>query len=250
MTQSSPSQCRPHFSVDYAASHGSMPAMASRFLNRFCLRLSRTAVASFFAVALSAALALAAEVPSLSEAGLASGPLSSMHMMLEKTLLKVDIATIDVKVGPAVQEKFKQALAGKPYSPATEGELAKVALGADRAVIQLKFVRSVTLDQWIGGVRESLEAAEKAGLISGAVRKQVSDGLPVWFQPVKERGYKEGDRVLYRIDPAGLRTVAVTREGQVLVDRSDAGTDKSKIVLASYFAPGTDYRQLLLSSLK
>jgi len=207
-------------------------------------------MASFFAVALTATLAFAAEVPSLSESGLASGALSSMHMMLEKTILKVDIATIDVKVGSGVQEKFKQVLGGKPNSPAAQAELAKVVLAADRAVIQLKFVRSVTLDQWIGGVRESLEAAEKAGLISAAVRKQVSEGLPVWFQPLKDRGYKEGDKVFYRIDSAGLRTVAVTREGQVVVDRADAGTDKSKIVLASYFAPGTDYRELLLSSLK
>lgn len=237
------------FSVDTRSSRGSMRRMFRR-LPQVVASVRRNAVASFFAVALSASLAFAAELPSLSEAGLASGSFSSMHMLLEKTILKVDVATIDVKVGPSVQEKFKQSLAGKGYSPAVEGELAKIAIGADRAVIQLKFVRDVSLDQWIGGVRESLVAAEKAGLISGAVRQQVSDGLPVWFQPVKERGYKDGDRVLYRIDAGGLRTVAVTREGQVLVDRTDTGTDKARIVLASYFAPGTDYRQLLLSSLK
>jgi hypothetical protein len=227
-----------------------MLSMARFSPSRFFVRFHRSALTSFFAVALATTVALAADLPSLGEAGLASGSLSSMHMLLEKTLLKVDVATIDVKVGPSVQEKFKQALAGKSYSPAVEGDLAKIAIGADRAVIQLKFVRDVSLDQWIGGVRESLVAAEKAGLISGAVRQQVSEGLPVWFQPVKARGYHDGDRVLYRIDASGLRTVAVTKEGQVLVDRTDAGPDKSRIVMASYFAPGTDYRQLLLSSLK
>jgi hypothetical protein len=239
-----------HFSVDMAPSRGSMRAMASYSIPRLFARLHRGAVATFLAVAFVTTLAVAADVPSLGEPGLASGSLSSMHMMLEKTFLKVDVATIDVKVGPSVQDRFKQILAGKPYSPAVEGELAKIAIGADRAVIQLKFVRDVSLDQWIGGVRESLVAAEKAGLISGAVRKQVSDGLPAWFEPVKAGGYHIGDRVLYRIDSSGLRTVAVTKDGQVLVDRMDAGPDKSHIVLSSYFAPGTDYRQLLLSSLK
>lgn len=197
-----------------------------------------------------ATTAFAGDVPSLSEPGLGSGPFSNMHMMLEKTILKVDVATIDVKVGPSTQEKFKQILGGKPYNSGAEAELAKVAMDADRAVIQLKFVRDVSLGQWIDGVRDSLAAAEKAGLLSAAVRKQVSEGLPVWFKPVESRGYKSGDRVLYRLEPNQIRTVAVTREGQVLVDRVDQGTDKRRIVLTSYFAPGTDYRQLLLSSLK
>ncbi|OQX70376.1 MAG: hypothetical protein B6A08_00680 [Sorangiineae bacterium NIC37A_2] len=211
---------------------------------------SRGMLRTLAIVLLVAATALAGDVPSLSEPGLGSGPFSSMHMMLEKTILKVDVATIDVKVGPSTQEKFKQILGGKPYSAAAEAELAKAAMDADRAVIQLKFVRDVTLKQWIDGVRESLEAAEKAGLLSASVRKQVSEGLPVWFKPVESRGYKNGDRVLYRIEPNQIRTVAVTREGQVLVDRVDQGADKRRIVLTSYFAPGTDYRQLLLSSLK
>lgn len=199
---------------------------------------------------LAASTALAGDVPSLSEPGLASGPLSSMHMMLEKTILKVDVATIDVKVSPPTQEKFKQILGGKGYSAAVEGALATAAMDTERAVIQLKFVRDVSLSQWIDGVRESLAAAEKAGLMTAAVRKQVSEGLPVWFKPVEARGYKTGDRVLYRIESGQIRTVAVTREGQVLVDRIDQGTDKRRIVLTSYFAPGTDYRQLLLQSLK
>jgi hypothetical protein len=241
---------RSHFSVDTAPSRGSIRFMASYSIPRLFARVQRGAVASFLAVAFVTTMALAADVPSLGEPGLASGSFSSMHMMLEKTFLKVDVATIDVKVGPAIQEKLKAARAGKAYSPAVEEELAKIAIGADRAVVQLKFVRDVSLSQWIDGVRESLVAAEKAGFISAAIRQQISDGLPVWFEPVKARGYHDGDRVLYRIDPSGLRTVAVTKDGQVLVDRTDAGKDKSHIVLSSYFAPGTDYRQLLLSSLK
>jgi hypothetical protein len=219
-------------------------------LLRFVLvrRFRGGVMAAFLAIALSGALAFAADAPSLGGSGLAAGALSSMHMVLKKYVFKV--GTIEVKVGPAVQEKFKQVLGGKPYSPALEGELAKIALGADRAVIQFQFARSVSLDQWLDGVRESLAAAEKAGLVSSEVRKQVSEALPAWFEPVKARGYKEGDRVLYDIGPSGLRTVAVTRDGQLLVDRTEAGIDKGQIVLASYFAPGTEYRKPLLSSLK
>lgn len=242
---------RAAFRLARASQRGLIPNMVlSEKIGVRASRHARVLLRALAIVLLAASAALAGDVPSLSEAGLATGPFSSMHMMLEKTILKVDVATIDVKVSPATQEKFKQILGPKGYSPAVEGELAKTAMDSERAVIQLKFVRDVTLNQWIDGVKESLEAAEKSGLMTAAVRKQVSEGLPVWFKPVEARGYKTGDRVLYRIEAGQIRTVAVTREGQVLVDRVDQGADKRRIVLTSYFAPGTDYRQLLLQSLK
>jgi hypothetical protein len=55
--------------------------------------------------------------------------------------------------------------------------------------------------------------------------------------------------VLYEARPGTLRTVAVTRAGRVLVERTDKDPASSRVVLASFFAPGTDYRELLLNSL-
>lgn len=200
-------------------------------------------------ISLLCATAFAAGVPSLNDADLGKGSFSKMHMMLEKTILAVDVATIDVRVAPQAEQKFSEIAKGKPYSPALESELAKVALSADNAVIQLQFVRDVSLNQWIDGVRESLVKAEQAGLIDGGLRAKVSSGLPEWFKALQDSGFHDGDRVLYRISPGVLRTVAVTKDGKVAVDRTDTGPDKTKLVLASYFAPGTDYRALLLRSL-
>jgi hypothetical protein len=214
------------------------------------LALRRRALFWAAAVGLSTALAFAADVPSLSGPGLAQGPFSSMHMLLEKTILKVDVVNIDVRVSPATQEKLQKAAQGKAKSAALDGELAKILMDSERATIQLTFVRDVPLGMWIDAVRESLAAAEKSGLMSGSVRKQVSDGLPVWFKPVEARGYKDKDRVVYHLEADKIRTVVVTAGGQVLVDRTDHGADKKRIVLTSYFAPGTDYRDLLLKSLK
>jgi hypothetical protein len=77
----------------------------------------------------------------------------------------------------------------------------------------------------------------------------VSEGLPVWFNALEAEGFHEGDRVLYEIRPGTLRTLALTRAGKVLVDRVDKSDSIPRVVLASYFAPGTDYRSLLLQSL-
>ena len=214
---------------------------------------SRTLTKSIWALSLGFSLlcatAFAAAVPSLDDGDLGKGAFSQMHMLLEKTVLRVDVATIDVRVDPKTQKQFADIKKGKAYDDAVESQLARAALSAETAVIQLKFVRSVSLSQWIDGVRESLEKAQKAGLIDGALRKTVSDGLPVWFKALEDSGFEDGDRVLYKISPGKLRTVAVTKGGRVAVDRTDTGSDKTKLVLASYFAPGTDYRELLLKSL-
>jgi hypothetical protein len=207
-----------------------------------------------FAAALAAALSVgsllfAAPVPSLNAADLARGPYSSMHMLLEKTILKVDVLTVDVRFGKKIHPQLVKIAKGKQYSDGLGQQIAKVAIGADDALVQLKFVRDVSLDQWIDAVRDNLEQAREAGLISAGTEKKVSAGLPNWFAAIKDRGYKKNDRVLYRVRSDGLRTVVVAADGKVLVDRSDKGSEAPRVVMASYFAPGSDFRELLLKSL-
>ncbi|HTV21862.1 MAG TPA: hypothetical protein VMG12_24400, partial [Polyangiaceae bacterium] len=199
--------------------------------------------------AVSAGSAPAADVPSLESPSLARGAFSSMRMLLEKTFLKIDVATIDVRVGKRTQAELARLGTGRQYSPAVEPEMAKAVLQADSALIQLAFLRDVPLGRWIDGVRESLASAGRAKWVDAALQRRVSDGLPVWFKAIEADGFHEGDRILYEIRPGSLRTLVVTRAGQVLVDRVDKGGDIPRVVLASYFAPGTDYRSLLLESL-
>jgi hypothetical protein len=212
-------------------------------------RRFRAAITALLLMATSGVGVAAADaVPSLGE--LAHGPFSHMQMLLEKTVLNVDVARIEVAVDKPTQEKLAAARAGKQYSPALEGELAKIVLSADEAIVQMKFVRDVSLNQWIDGVRESLQKAVAAGLLAPALQKQVSDGLPTWFKAAEPRGLKSGDRVIYRIKASSLRSVIVQNDGKVVVDRTDEGAAIADMTLASYFAPGTDYRALLLQSLK
>lgn len=192
---------------------------------------------------------LAAPPPSLNSSELAQGPYSSMHMLLEKTILNVDVLTVDVRFGKKAHPRLVELAKGKQYSDELGNRVAKVAIGTDDALVQLKFVRDVSLDQWIDGVRENLEQARRAGLISAAVEKRVSQGLPSWFAALKERGYKTHDKLLYRVKPGSLRTVVVAADGKMLVDRTDNDKDARRVVMASYFAPGSDFRVPLIRSL-
>lgn len=216
-------------------------------------KLSSKFIAAFAALAIGSAVIPAASaappVPSLSAGDLARGPFSSMHMLLEKTILNVDVVTVDIRVDAKAQARFVKIAQGKKIEGVVEEQLARAAMAIDNAVVQMKFERNVSLSQWFDQVGDSLSKAVKAGYITEARKSQVVSALPQWFAAIKDRGFKEGDRVLYQVRPDSLRTVLVTVDGKTAVDQLDKSADSSKVLFAGYFAPGADMRQPLLRSL-
>jgi len=201
------------------------------------------------AVLLAPTLTAGGALPSLDSPELAQGPYSSMHMLLQKTVLKIDVATVDVRVDKPTQAHFAELARGQQYSYPLDAQLAAAAIAAPHAVVQMQFVRDVPLNRWIGVVRDNLELAREAGLIGRDIEQRVSNGIPQWFAPIQERGYQKGDRLIYAVSPDALRTVVLSVGGQVLLDLTEHEAGSRRVVLASYFAPKSDTRQPLIRSL-
>jgi len=197
---------------------------------------------------LAAATATAA-APSLDSPELAQGPFASMKMTLKKTILRINVADIDVRFDKAAQARFSAQAAGKSYSKELGQQLAQTAIDARHAVVQMKFNHDVSLDRWMGVVKDNLEQARSAGLISRELEQQVGQGLPQWFGPLKDRGYEKGDRLIYEVRPDSLHTAVVSKDGKVMLDRVDHEAGVRRVVLPSYFAPDSDFREPLLKSL-
>jgi len=188
-------------------------------------------------------------LPSLDSPELAQGPYSSMHMLLQKTVLKIDVATVDVRFDKATQARCADLARGQQYSYPFDAQLAAKAIGASRAVVQMQFVRDVPLNRWIGVVRDNLELAREAGLIGRDIEQRVASAIPQWFAPLQERGYQKGDKLIYAISPDTLRTVVVSAGGQVLLDLTEREAGARRVVMPSYFAPKSDTRERLIRSL-
>lgn len=188
-------------------------------------------------------------LPSLQSPELAQGTYATMHMLLQKTFLRIDVAVIEVRVDKPTQARLMGLAAGKPYSATLADSLARATMAAERGIVQMTFKRSVSLGRWMGVVRDNLEQARKAGTITPALEQKVSRALPDWFSALRDRGYEKNDRLIYGLAPDGLRTVVVSSSGQVLLDRMDHEPDVRMVVLASYFAPGSEFREPLLRSL-
>jgi hypothetical protein len=213
--------------------------------------MKHLSITVLFAVLCLSAAAVRADgpPPSLNAPDLAQGPYSLMHMRLQKTLLKINVADIDVRVDKATQAKLAQTVGGQPYSEGLDYRLAPIAIAAPRAVVQMQFVRDIPLNRWMGVVRDNMEQARDAGLITRDIEHRVSEALPNWFAPLKDRGYEKGDRIVYSVTPDALRTVVVSAGGQVLLDMTEHEAGARGVVLASYFAPKSDTREPLLRSL-
>lgn len=188
-------------------------------------------------------------IPSINSTDLGQGPYSYMQMLLQKTIVRLNILTLEVRVDKPTQTRLAGLVRGNTYSDVLAQQLANVAIEAQRSVSQMRFKRDIGLDRWIGVLRDNLVLARKAGVITADLEKKVSQALPTWFAPIQSRGYKKGDRVIYSVSPDSLRTVVVSEGGQVLVDRVDREQGGQRVVMACYFTYGSEFRELLLRSL-
>ncbi len=182
-------------------------------------------------------------------APLASGKYASMSMLLEKTILKVDVLTLNVVVDQTTQGQLKNLIQGKPYSAELGDKAAAIAMKSADAKVTLKFERDVSLSQWLDAVFENLDQAKKHALITADTSNKVKAKLKKEFAKLDDRGYEENDKVIYRVKADSLQVTAVSHDGNKLVDFTDTEKTAPAVVLASYLAPGSDFRVPLLKSL-
>ncbi len=202
--------------------------------------------------ALSAQAESAAAPPSsvtMDTASLGNGPYSRMTTLLEKTIFKVDVLTLEVRLGVEDTRRVESLASGRQYSKPLADSIAGVAMHSQDAWAQIEFVRGASLEQFLGGIDDNLKKARDAGIIDQAAYAMVSEGLPRWFDFLKERRVQKGDRIVYRIADDRLRTQYWAASGEKLLDQVDEGPERRLAVLGSYFVRGSDFREGLVKSL-
>jgi hypothetical protein len=194
------------------------------------------------ATALGAAPAMA-QFPALGEA-----PFGHMRMLFERTIFNVDVLTLDICFdAPTAAGIAEHARDGR--TDAGDDAIAAVAIAAMTALGRIEFRRNVSLGQFLGGIRDEQRKAVRAGLLADSTYRLIGDSLPVWFHFLDERGIRTDDQIVYVFRSDSLRTVYRDRDGRVLLDRIDVGEQRRTSVIATWLAPGSDFREPLLRSL-
>jgi len=192
--------------------------------------------------------AVEASIP-MDTAALMEGPHVTMRMLYERTLFAVDVLWLTVQLGPEDAKRIEALAQGQEYSKQLADSIAQVAIHSRNAFVRSDFQRDVSQDQFFDGVRDNMEKAMDAGIVDRATYVMISNGLPVWYDFLAERGIRDGDQILYRIVGDTLRTQFVGFDGEVLRDQTDVGPERRLSVLGSYFARNSNFREKLIKSL-
>jgi hypothetical protein len=178
-----------------------------------------------------------------------SQPAVRMQMLLEKTIFKVNVLTLDLWLGPVTARRLAPFVERAP-GPAAPDSIAYLATYSQDAWARITFLRGVGLNQFLDGIEDNLRRTWQAGILTEAEYEMISRGLPEWFAPLSERNILKGDRLFYRIRGDTLRTVFQTAAGQTPIDQTDVGAERRLSVLGGFLVEGSDFRKGLLSSLR
>jgi hypothetical protein len=170
-----------------------------------------------------------------------------MHMKYERTFLGVDVASIDVTFDHATRERIAALAAGQQYSDQLAERMARAALEAQTVSVQVQFLRSVSLKEFLDAAHKNLERARNAGYISQSTFATAWANLQRDSAVLAKRGFKKGDRLLYHATPGSLRTTVVAGD-RVLLEVTSPGEAPRRAMIASYFAPRTDFRAGLIKN--
>ncbi len=182
-------------------------------------------------------------------APLATDRYAHMHMKLEKTWFDVDVVNVDVWFDPTTAESFRSLAAGQRYSDQVAERIARTALEAEGVVVQVEFLRNADLDEFLDAAHDNLVHARNAGYISKETFATAWRGVQNDFARLGKRGFKKGDRLLYRAHPDSLQTTVMSRDRKVLIDVTSRDPGSPRSMIASYFAPKSDFRKGLIKDL-
>ena len=193
--------------------------------------------------------ALAMLVVRADSAPLATGDrYGHMHMTLEKTWFDVDVADVDVWFNQTTADRIRQLATGQRYSNDVAERIARTVMDAEDVHVQVQLLRNASLGDFLDAAHDNLEHARDAGYISKDMFATAWRGAQTDFAPLAKRGLKKGDQIVYRAVVDALQT-KVLHGSTVLLDTTSKDPAARRAMIASYFAPGTDFRKQLTKSL-
>lgn len=181
--------------------------------------------------------------------GLARGPFSTMAMRYERTIFNVDILQLEVGFDSGTAETFSSLIEGQSYDDAVAQQVVDAALVAPDVMVRTQFLRDVSLDQFLGGMRDNLRNARENGYLTEAEETLITRETTAGYAALEDRGIRKDEVMWYRIRGDTLHVAFVALDGEVLVEDRPVGPERRMAVLGGYLGEGSDFREKLIRSL-
>lgn len=181
--------------------------------------------------------------------GLGSGPYASMDMLYERTFLRVDVMRLTLRFGPETTEELRAIVEGEEYDDAIAERVLEAVIDSRDVVVETRFLRDLSFEQYMDGVYRNLADALEEGYISEEEHREIASRLAEQYSPLQEPGIHDGGAMWFRIRGDSFRAVYEAPDGSVLMDLTAEGSHRRRATLGGYLAEGSDFREDLIRSL-
>lgn len=209
--------------------------------------LTKAAIVGFFA--LSALDSSSAQGVPVEDVTFGGGVYGHMTMLLEKSIFKVDVLTLDVYIDDEAAGRLESIIGGREYANDIADSIAHTVLAAHEALAHITFLRNVSIDQFLDAIDKDMKRAVDSEILAEADYRRIMDSLPAAFMFLDSLQIQKGDEIWYRIRGDTLRTVYRRADGTVELDQIDVGPARPRSVLGTYFAKKSSFRKGLIQSL-
>jgi hypothetical protein len=180
---------------------------------------------------------------------LAEGPHASMHASLERTIFKVDVLSLDIRVDPRTQLELRALAQGHDYSALRADRIVGAVLQADNALVHVRFEHDISVARYLREAETQLRLAARSGMMPRDTADAAVAAFSRLLALLGERGFEDGDVLVYRVRPDSVRVLVRADDDRILLDRTIDDPRASRAVLGSYFAPDSPFREELVRSL-
>jgi len=212
-------------------------------------RLFRSALALLVVVVGTAPAAAQDRGAPVDTMGLAEGPFSSMDMLYERTIFNVDVLRLHMVFGPETAATFSDLVGEGSYDGEVAERVAEAALASEDVLVRSRFLRDVSLDQFMDGLRDNLRMAREQGFLTPEEEATIRRETQAQYAILSGRGIRKGETMWYRIRGDSLHVALESLDGEVLLEDRPVGPERRMAVLGGYLARGSDFREKLVRSL-
>jgi hypothetical protein len=165
--------------------------------------------------------------------------------LYEASIFKVNVMRVRVRVDDPTASAVGALVRGAPRSPALDSAITRRYQAARDATVDVEFLLAMSGETFIANAVKSLRGLVGDGQLAEAAAAQLSAEARTRFGFLTAAGVRPADQIRYAI-AGDTVTTRYLRGEQVLMDDRQVGALHRDALLASYFAPSSDFRRGLV----
>jgi hypothetical protein len=175
----------------------------------------------------------------------AAGCCRELVSVLEASILKINVMRVRLQVDEATASALQALVGSTPRSAALEAQVAAIYLEARTASVDTEFLMGMSGGMFLDNTVKAFRGMVSDSLMSSAEAETLSAEARTRFAFLTAAGVRPADRLRYELSGDTV-TTNYTRAGQTLMQDRQVGGRYRRALLASYFAPSSDFRRGLL----